>query len=79
MERRIFVVLLLMAAIAGYASDGKSQGLRSDFSLLMNGPVCLPGDPCGPQPMTTEFRLGGFKLNGPVCLPGDPCGPGGRP
>ena len=37
------------------------------------GPVCYPGDPCGPQPGQGMMDIA--FLVGPVCYPGDPCGP----
>jgi hypothetical protein len=38
------------------------------------GPVCFPGDPCGPHQTTVLVRdIESFI--GPVCFPGDPCGP----
>jgi hypothetical protein len=44
--------------------------LAGPVSEHLNGPVCVPGDPCGPQRPSMPAIL-----NGPVCLPGDPCGP----
>lgn len=74
MERRIFAVLVLMAAVAAYSSDRSVQQVRAGewrhvSSVETFGPVCYPGDPCG--------WPGIFQgpLNGPVCYPGDPCGP----
>ena len=68
MERRIFVVLLFMAAIAAYGSDRSVQRMGFEDQHFA-GPVCLPGDPCGWPNVIQEL------LNGPVCYPGDPCGP----
>ena len=62
MQRRILVMLMLMTAVAG-SGIGKEA---------FNGPMCVPGDPCGPQQVVSDFE----RLNGPMCMPGDPFGPG---
>src|SRR5215470_11727 len=68
MERRIFAVLVLMAAVAAYGSDS-SVRLKGFDAQHFAGPMCFPGDPCG-WPGIIQG-----PLNGPVCYPGDPCGP----
>jgi len=84
MQKRIVVVSMLVAL---FLASGGATGLVSmesrsaenhalaalEFSDIANlaGPVCFPGDPCGPQ------RPSGSGLAGPVCYPGDPCGPQG--
>src|SRR5262245_57073927 len=76
MERRIFVVLVLMAAVAAYGSDGSVRLVNFDAQHFV-GPVCYPGDPCGWPGVVEVNRIGVgiWGLNGPVCYPGDPCGP----
>ncbi|HEY6249304.1 MAG TPA: hypothetical protein VI685_05055 [Candidatus Angelobacter sp.] len=81
MKRSIIVVLVLMAAIAVYGTERSAQSVSSE-ARFFGGPVCLPGDPCGPDaarstvmPNVLEIE----KRGGPVCYPGDPCGAGGRP
>lgn len=66
----MFVVLLFMAGISVYGSDRSVQSMGFDGQDFA-GPVCLPGDPCGPWPGGSE------RFAGPVCYPGDPCGSGG--
>src|SRR5215469_3392670 len=68
MERRIFAVLVLMAAVAAYGSDSSVRLVDFDAQHFA-GPMCFPGDPCG-WPGIIQG-----PLNGPVCYPGDPCGP----
>lgn len=79
MERRIFVVLLLMAAVAACGSDRFIQPMGFDGQHFV-GPVCLPGDPCGPWPGANPLALGPRvsveNFSGPMCFPGDPCGSG---
>jgi len=76
MERRIFAVLVLMAAVAAYGSDGSVRLVNFDAQHFV-GPVCYPGDPCGWPGVVEVNRIGVgiWGLNGPVCYPGDPCGP----
>ena len=78
MKRSRFVVLLLMAAIAAYGSG--SVGLVDADAYYFVGPVCYPGDPCGPggiQISRSPDRSIVDDFSGPMCFPSDPCGPGG--
>jgi len=78
MERRIFAVLVLMAAVAAYGSDRSVRLMDFDAQHFV-GPVCYPGDPCGwPGAHRVVQRDAGCveHFNGPMCMPGDPCGPG---
>ena len=72
MKRSIFVVLVLMAAIAAYGNDRRVRVMDLAAQSLL-GPVCFPGDPCG-WPGVVQVS-GIQQRGGPVCLPGDPCGP----
>ena len=78
MKRSMFVVVVLMAAVAVYGSDRSVQPMGFDGQHFA-GPVCLPGDPCGPWPggagnLPTHGTATGQSFMGPVCYPGDPCG-----
>jgi hypothetical protein len=77
MKRSIFVVLVLMAAVAAYGNDGSVRLMNFDAQHFA-GPMCFPGDPCGwHRGLNGVFPQSAWnveKLNGPMCMPGDPCG-----
>jgi hypothetical protein len=50
----------------------KTASAKQVFRQPDFGPVCYPGDPCGPQSHLLPATLNAFI--GPVCFPGDPCG-----
>jgi hypothetical protein len=88
MKKRIVVVLVLLAlflasggAVGRVSTESTLAADRPAMAALefadivhLAGPVCYPGDPCGPQSPSGPAHLGG-----PVCYPGDPCGPQGLP
>jgi hypothetical protein len=80
MRNTIAASLFIFASVSAFAAQSTMTNtyeiaagfVQSEVGTVEPiGPVCFPGDPCGPQPIT----LGRNVLLGPVCYPGDPCGP----
>jgi hypothetical protein len=70
MRNTIAALFFIFASVWVFAAE--SNMITNHEITAGFGPVCYPGDPCGPQP---GQGLTGIALPvGPVCYPGDPCG-----
>jgi hypothetical protein len=70
MRNTIAALFFVFASVSVFAAQS-NMTTTHEITAGMSGPMCFPGDPCGPQP-GQGMADGG--LLGPVCYPGDPCG-----
>jgi hypothetical protein len=80
MRNTIAALFLFFAPVAIFAAQSTMTntyeitaglGQAGASTVERMGPVCFPGDPCGPGRI--QFHHDPMFL-GPVCYPGDPCG-----
>jgi hypothetical protein len=74
MRNTIAALFFIFASVWVFAAE---SNMTTNHEITAGfGPVCYPGDPCGPQPSQglTDIAF----LVGPVCYPGDPCGQPGQ-
>lgn len=58
MKRTLFMMLMLIGTVVvlpvrsnqGMSAGGKCKVKPTPPSQIADGPICLPGDPCGPRP-----------------------------
>jgi hypothetical protein len=78
MTKKLVVMLVFVAVITLTVGKG-SQSIAMPNARGFNGPMCVPGDPCGPHQRkdmgVSPTIVSAIVSNGPMCVPGDPCGP----
>lgn len=79
MKKQTLLIATLMSITAlaiQPALTSTAKPLAASSMALFDGPMCLPGDPCGPGAIRSTAALNVTLSDGPMCFPGDPCGPG---